>query len=462
MGKLNTLQLNKYNSVGAIHIHSVYSDGTGNIDSISKAAKKAGLDWIIVTDHNSFDIEEGIYNGVYVIKGEEISPKNENHYLALGINEYIQPSDNAQHNIEAVKLNGGFGFAAHPEESDCRRNSHQPIKWTNKNIIPDGVEIWNWFSEWADNLDDGNIFSLIYSYLFKNKLVKSANSNVLFWWDNLNNVSEKIVPAIGGIDAHALKIKDYIEENKEFYMKPSFGNVVMTDRVCFDFINEDDLIVYSPANDRDTNAEEVKAAAGNRKVYLYLPSFCPEEDAEQLKKLSLSFDGVYADGLWALSFAVSSGKPCVAGTGLNVFNYTDLEELSSLGIKDVVFSKELSLYEIDDRAEKGYVFTRGSIGLMELIYCPFGKTCSSCKAKNEETLTDKTGHSFTVRRRKVNGKCRFLVENGLPLCSGKTSHNFFDFVGFSETCERDFYGESDDAIKENYSVTKGNLKRGVK
>ena len=210
MGKLNTLQLNKYNSVGAIHIHSVYSDGTGNVDLISKAAKKAGLDWIIVTDHNSFDIEEGIYNGVYVIKGEEISPKNENHYLALGINEYIQPNANAKHNIEAVKLNGGFGFAAHPEESDCRQNSHQPIKWTNKNIIPDGVEIWNWFSEWADNLNDGNVFSLIYSYLFKNKLVKSANSNVLFWWDNLNNASEKIVPAIGGIDAHALKIKDYI------------------------------------------------------------------------------------------------------------------------------------------------------------------------------------------------------------------------------------------------------------
>lgn len=226
MGKLNTLQLNKYNSIGAIHIHSVYSDGTGNIDSISKAAKKAGLDWIIVTDHNSFEIQEGIYNGIYVIKGEEISPKNENHYLALGINKYIQPNANAKHNIEAVKLNGGFGFAAHPEESDCRRNSHQPIKWTNKNIIPDGVEIWNWFSEWADNLDDGNIFSLIYSYLFKNKLVKSANSNVLFWWDSLNNASEKIVPAIGGIDAHALKIKDYIIPVTIFPYESMFKTIV--------------------------------------------------------------------------------------------------------------------------------------------------------------------------------------------------------------------------------------------
>ena len=278
----------------------------------------------------------------------------------------------------------------------------------------------------------------------------------------MNKLRANFYEALFSCNVKQLKIKDYIEENKEFYMKPSFGNIVMTDRVCFDFINEDDLIVYSPANDRDTNAEEVKAAAGKRKVYLHLPSFCPEEDAEQLKKLSTSFDGVYADGLWALSFAVSSGKPCVAGTGLNVFNDIDLEELSSLGIKDVVFSKELSLCEIGDRAETGYVFTRGNIGLMELIYCPFGKTCSSCKAKNEETLTDKTGHSFTVRRRKVNGKCRFLVENGLPLCSCKTTHNFFDFVGFSETRERDFYKGSDDAIKENYSVTKGNLKRGVK
>ena len=231
MEKLNTSQLNKYSSVGAIHIHSVYSDGTGNVDSISKAAKKAGLDWIIITDHNSFEIEEGIYNGVYVIKGEEISPKDENHYLALGIDKYIQPNTDAKHNVEAVKLNGGFGFAAHPNEGvnsqGCPRlNKHQPIKWTNKNIIPDGVEIWNWFSEWADNLNDRNIFTLAYAFLCKNKLVKSANSNVLFWWDNLNNVSEKIVPAIGGIDAHALKIKDYIIPVTIFPYESMFKTIV--------------------------------------------------------------------------------------------------------------------------------------------------------------------------------------------------------------------------------------------
>ncbi len=225
MENLNT-QLNKYNSIGAIHIHSVYSDGTGDIESISKAAKNAGLDWIIVTDHNSFEIEEGIYNGVYVIKGEEISPRDENHYLALGINKYIQPNVNAKHNIEAVKLNGGFGFAAHADESDYRKNSHQPIKWTNKNITPDGVEIWNWFSEWADNLNDRNIFSLAYAYLFKHNLVKEANATTIKWWDKLNNTSDKIIPAIGGIDAHALKIKGYVIPVTIFPYQDMFKTIV--------------------------------------------------------------------------------------------------------------------------------------------------------------------------------------------------------------------------------------------
>ena len=71
--------MNKYK--GAIHIHSLFSDGSGNIETITRAAKKAGLKWIIITDHNNMDIEEGIINDICVIKGEEISPKKENHYL---------------------------------------------------------------------------------------------------------------------------------------------------------------------------------------------------------------------------------------------------------------------------------------------------------------------------------------------------------------------------------------------
>lgn len=199
----------KFKYRGGIHIHSKNSDGTGDVDTITKAAKKAGLSWIIVTDHDNFDIDEGIFNDVYLIKGEEISPQKENHYLAIGINEKINSTSNPQIYINKVREQNGIGFAAHPDEQNERNNNYPPIRW-NKLFIPDGVEIWNWFSTWGDNFNSKNIFRLIYSFLFKHNLVSQASPKTLAWWDELNSNSNNIIPAIGGIDAHALKIKDYI------------------------------------------------------------------------------------------------------------------------------------------------------------------------------------------------------------------------------------------------------------
>ena len=207
-----------YQYCGAIHIHTKFSDGTGDIISVSRAAKKAGLDWIIITDHNCIDAEEGFFNGVCVIKGQEISPHSENHYLVFGANEVIEPCDNPQIYIDKVRELGGFGFAAHPDEGVNvgkngelipRKNSNHCIPWTNKNVKPDGVEIWNWFSNWADNYNDTSLLTKAYSFFFKHKIVKNPSPLTLNWWDGLNNEVENIVPALGGVDAHALLIKDY-------------------------------------------------------------------------------------------------------------------------------------------------------------------------------------------------------------------------------------------------------------
>ena len=201
---------NKYIYKGAIHIHSTFSDGTGTIEEISIAAKKAGLDFIVVTDHNCFEAKEGIYNGVYVFKGEEISPENQNHYLAIDIPSAIAPSDNPQEYIEEVRNCGGFGFAAHPDEYNKRKNKAPAINWIDKSIEPDGVEIWNWFSSWADGYDSSSPLTAIYSFLFRNKVVHAPKKDTLVWWDFLNNKYNHIVPCLGGVDAHALKRTDYI------------------------------------------------------------------------------------------------------------------------------------------------------------------------------------------------------------------------------------------------------------
>ena len=210
MYKTVTKQVDTYMYSGAIHIHTRLSDGTGDIYSISKKAHKAGLDWIIITDHNSFSCEEGIYNDVYVIKGEEITPENNSHYLALGITDCILPDDDPQKNIINVREQGGFGFAAHPDEGINRNNKWKPLIWSDKTIIPDGIEIWNWFSNWGDNMSDKNIFSLAYAYFKKHNLITSPPKETLQWWDDLNKNNDKVIPAIGGVDAHAIKLYRYI------------------------------------------------------------------------------------------------------------------------------------------------------------------------------------------------------------------------------------------------------------
>ena len=241
-----------FNYLGAIHIHTKLSDGTGDINSISKAAKKAGLNWIIITDHNNFDIEEGFYNGVCVIKGEEISPCTSNHYIALGIKNLINPSDDTQKFVDEVRAQGGFGFAAHPDEADNRKNKAHPIKWTDKSVIPDGIEIWNWFSDWADDYDESNIFKIAYSYFFRHKLIQGPHKETLKWWDELNKNSEHIIPAIAGVDAHALKISKYIIPIKIFPYKDCFKtltNIIpLKNKPPEDFEEQKNLILSSIKN----------------------------------------------------------------------------------------------------------------------------------------------------------------------------------------------------------------------
>lgn len=196
-------------SKGAIHVHTTFSDGTEDINSITKKAKKAGLDWIIVTDHNVMKVKDGVYNGILVICAEEITPQAANHYLAFRTDCEIKPDEKPEVNADAVRFHGGFGFQAHPDESSERKNNVKPLKWTNKKITGDGIEIWNRFSDWADELDESSFFTLAYGYLFRENLIKGPKKETLRYWDAVNNEVDYIYPALGGVDAHALKIKRF-------------------------------------------------------------------------------------------------------------------------------------------------------------------------------------------------------------------------------------------------------------
>ncbi|MEI7474663.1 MAG: PHP domain-containing protein [bacterium] len=189
---------------GAIHIHSKHSDGTSTIPEIAKYAKKAGLKWIVITDHNNLDglEEEGWHDGVAVIIGQETSPPTSDHFLALGLNEVISEKLSPQEVINETNNKGGFGFIAHPAESKSRKNNIRPLRWTDQSVKGFyGLEIWNHLSDWADNYHEK---IGIYSLLRREHILKGPQLEVMQWWDKLNNDHSVIIPAIGGLDVHAL------------------------------------------------------------------------------------------------------------------------------------------------------------------------------------------------------------------------------------------------------------------
>jgi len=199
--------MKNYEYPGAIHIHTKYSDGTATINTIAEAAYKAGLKWIIITDHNSIEglqnNQEGYYKDVCVLIGSEISPEFGNHYLAFDVKENISHLQDPKSYIKAVNEKYGFGFVAHPDEYVNRDNDYPPLRWDDWSVNGfQGLEIWNYMSDWVDTLTTKN---KIYKVLNPNKTLHGPTKNVMEWWDNLNSNSDRVVPAIAGVDAHAFK-----------------------------------------------------------------------------------------------------------------------------------------------------------------------------------------------------------------------------------------------------------------
>jgi len=211
---------------GAIHIHTTHSDGTGSVEEVALAAKQAGLSWIVITDHNNMEAQEGMYDGVCVIVGEEISPHDSNHYLALDIKEPIDFDMPPRQFIQEVKNQRGFGFVAHPDESVDRKNSYPPLRWTDWGMRNfGGIEIWNYMSDWVDFYNADEPLEAIKALLFKDNILQGPTEQTMKWWDTLNNETPEIIPAIGGADVHALEFKKSFLTLKIFPYKDVFDTI---------------------------------------------------------------------------------------------------------------------------------------------------------------------------------------------------------------------------------------------
>lgn len=236
---------------------------------------------------------------------------------------------------------------------------------------------------------------------------------------------------------------------KEF----DYDRIVMTDSLTLP-LGDRSLRVYFP-DDYGESITDVSDA------YLYVPTFLSGRDVLKIKDISSKFKGFYVDGLVGLALSEEIGKSFVVGSGLNAFNNVDVYSLYSLGADAVVASKEASLREIDDFKSSVFTFTRGAIRLMELEYCPFGKKCRDCKRGNKFALRDELGHKFTLRRYRLNGRCRFEVYNDAVLYSQRREAEAINLIGIDYSLSRDII-DGNVKVKDRMPTTIGNLLRGVK
>ena len=184
---------------GAYHVHTTRSDGIGDRDAVATAAARAGMAFVILTDHGdgTRPPDAAAYlHGVLMLEGVEIST-DQGHYVAIDMARAPYPLGGAAGTVvEDVTRLGGFGFAAHPD-------SPKPaLRWTDQRSPIDGIEWLNTDSEWRDEPRTRIARAGIGYFLRGGPAVASLFDRpaTLARWDGL--ATSRPVVALAGADAH--------------------------------------------------------------------------------------------------------------------------------------------------------------------------------------------------------------------------------------------------------------------
>ena len=137
--------------VGAIHVHTAASDGGGTVDDVARAARAAGLDFVTITDHNTWAMPAPIYrDGRLLMLGEEATVPA-GHILVIGGGD--PEARRARRGAAAergtplgpsVSAGGGLRIVAHPEGPATPWRSWDPSGF-------DALEVWNWDTDLRDD-----------------------------------------------------------------------------------------------------------------------------------------------------------------------------------------------------------------------------------------------------------------------------------------------------------------------
>jgi hypothetical protein len=190
--------------VGAIHAHSTHSDGGGTVQEILAETVGAGIDYLVLTDHNtlcSLDAgDEGWQDKVLLIVGDEVSSRH-GHCLALGIETHVDHRQSADGVLAGIRKQGGHTYIAHPHgryRPLLKEIDHGWKAWDTEDFT--GIELWSYMFDWASSF---RFTSLISHYRNPDDQIKGPTPETIVKWDEL--CQKRRVVALGSVDAHARK-----------------------------------------------------------------------------------------------------------------------------------------------------------------------------------------------------------------------------------------------------------------
>ena len=252
-----------------VHLHSTYSDGTGTVPQIARAARRANADVVLLTDHDTLEArdrgEEGWYGEVLLLVGTEVSPRRRNHLLAFGINGPIDHAGlDAAGICRAVRDAGGFGFAAHPfsrgSERFRERAPGMPFEALDCEAL-DGVELWSFVNDTGEAVR--SIAEMLRFVITPGRTLEHPPQRNLRIWDEL--CRERRVVAIGGLDAHQFGKR----------IGPVVPLRVMAYHRSFRFIRTHVLCERAPAGELEQDRDQVFGALREGRCYIAVDSPAP-------------------------------------------------------------------------------------------------------------------------------------------------------------------------------------------
>jgi hypothetical protein len=193
-----------------LHMHTRYSDGSGTHAEIAADAIKAGVDVVIVTDHNVHvqglqGYRENEMGRVLVLIGEEVHDQarqpQKSHLLVFNAKQSLSGfAEDPQELIDAVNDNDGLSFLAHPVDPPGAFVNEPDLSWADWDVAGfTGIELWNAMTEFKSHLQDLPN-TLYYAFNFP-AIAHSPFADTLTLWDRLLAGGRPVV-AVGGSDAH--------------------------------------------------------------------------------------------------------------------------------------------------------------------------------------------------------------------------------------------------------------------